>query len=490
MGFFDHIKTAHDFISTHFHKVKGLIAPTHIEGIDKLIKASGIHIDNAKEIIDEGGGFESLIRKIVGTEKFQTGLGTAIEGLAVGLSGGEVGPILGTIAIEGAKMFATHEPTLSFKVGQWVLIDNGEEKIPRNTVGDLIWMETQSWGAMPDKIDIDLATEHIVSVGFVVSHAESNNVNVFNLETGDVRQVYSNDLRHVEAGRRSGLENNDSLKMIKGMVLNRDEVLTRLNCDVPCDPDEEVIYDDKVFYVNFCDGDSAVIHNSEKELVVKMSELKRGRTTHSLSNNYTNRTPTGFDREIRPKFFKGQFVWLTARVHPKYLSAKQELGVVRLLNAENIDGYYCVDGERFSEPSNLVIPTSEEHNSIFNRHFELKKFQQRAVVGDASVRAFSVGRSIPRLVLGLDNLTPGMTHGGVETGVIEGETAGLLMMAAKPKQTTAGVNQFLGTESMMGTGGNLAPGEPTPDGGQETENKNFALFAFAGVVCVAYFVMS
>ncbi len=487
MGWFDHIKNAHSFISTHFHKVKGLIAPTHIEGIDKLIKASGIHIDNAKEIIDEGGGFEGLIRKIVGTEKFQTGLGEAIEGLAVGITGGEVGPILGTLAVEGAKMFAKHEPSQSFKIGQWVLIDNGEEKVPRNTVDDLIWMETQSWGAMPDKLDIDLTTEHIVSVGFVISHAEGNEVNVFNLETGDARQIYSNDLRHVDAGRARSLDANDSLTMIKGIILNKEEVLTRLKCDVPCDADEEVVYNDTVYYVNFCDGDSAVIHNAEHELVVSMSELTRGRTTHSLSNNYSDRTPTGFDRDVRPKFFKGQFVWLRSRHHEKYPQSIRELGVVRLLNGENIDGYYCVDGERFSEAQFSVTPTTEEHTSVFNRHFELKKFQQRAVVGDASVRAFSVGRSIPRLVLGLDQLTPGMWHGGVETGVIKGKTKGLVLGAAKYTHESATPGELAEENSDIDE-----DMEPTPGQGQVVPdgNKNFTLFLAAGVVCVAYFTLT
>ena len=314
------------------------------------------------------------------------------------------------MAIEGAKFFSGKEAGISFKTGEWVYIDNGEEKLTRKTTDDLIWMETQTWGAMPDKVDIEMTTEHIVSGGFVVSHATPTEVNVFNLETGDTRQFYSNDLRHVEKTRLPDLETNESLSMIKGIVLNRDEVLTRLNCEVPCDPDEEVIYDGTVFYVNFCDGDTAVIHNAEKEIVVNIKELTRGRTTHDLVNNYSETTPTGFDREVRPKFFKGQFVWLTVRDHPKYPGSFKELGVVRLLNGENIDGYFCIDGERFSEPSTDVTPTTEENNSIFNRHTLMKKFQQRAVIGDASVRAFSLGRSIPKLVLGINSLTPGLRH--------------------------------------------------------------------------------
>ena len=44
-----------------------------------------------------------------------------------------------------------------------------------------------------------------------------------------------------------------------------------------------------------------------------MAWLTRGRVDHTNSWNYSGETPTGFDRDVKPRLYKSQWVWLPVR---------------------------------------------------------------------------------------------------------------------------------------------------------------------------------
>ncbi len=438
MTFFDKLKSVHKFVSDGYHKVSGALKSIDTAQIDKLIKRSGLQIDNAKEIVEEGGGWQGLISKFMGSEQFQTGALQAAEALVVTGAGGglsALGPVLGSLVVDQLKYLGLKEKTDTFKAGDWVTIDNGEQVLSAESKRAISWTETDEFfGESPIEEDMKEFTEHLVSYGFVISHANSEDLNVFNLEYGEQRQVPLFDVQHIKGAKAVSFRTNTSLNSLKDLVLNKKEVLARLGCDVPCDPGEEVVVDGKTFTVRYCDGVEAVLENGEETKTVNMNEVERGRVTHTNSWDYAimANTPTGFDREIRPKFFTGQFVWMapqkvTLRMYP---DCNRELVVVRIINNNLVDGYYAMNGERVSQNIGSVEPVTEELSKMFNHHKLLKKFQQAAVVGRASVRDYAVGATMGRLVANRTKLTPTLSFGGEDEGTIKPATPGALLYAA------------------------------------------------------------
>ena len=101
-----------------------------------------------------------------------------------------------------------------------------------------------------------------------------------------------------------------------------------------------------------------------------------------------------------------------------------------------------MDGERFQWPETQVEGLTEEHQSVFNSHMQIKKFQQRAVVGDASVRAFSVGNKWGSMLIN-EKLIPVLTRGHVEEGTVAPVTPGAVQgslpgEASRPIRGTEG----------------------------------------------------
>ena len=268
MTLFEKLKSVHKFVSDGYHKITGAINSIDTEKIDKLIKTSGIEIDNAKEIVEEGGGWPGLIAKFMGSEKFQTGALEAAEALVVTGAGGPIGalgPVLGSLVVDQMKYIGQKENTDSFKAGDWVYIDNGEEKLSADSKRAISWTETEAFfGESPMDEDLNEFTEHLVSYGFVISHATSTDLNVFNLEYGEQRQVPLYDVKHIKAAKAASFKTNSALNSLKDLVLNKEQVLARLGCDVPCDPGEEVVVDGKTYVVRYCDGVEAVLRRRDQ----------------------------------------------------------------------------------------------------------------------------------------------------------------------------------------------------------------------------------
>ena len=148
--------------------------------------------------------------------------------------------------------------------------------------------------------------EKLVSFGFVIDPAtgKSDMIKVFNFETGENQDVR----RALPGPRQMVLNTNENLAAIKAIVLDKDEVVHRLACDVPCDPGEEVIYKGKAYNIVTCDGTTARIGDSAWHFDVKMSELSRGRVAHTNSWNYKSFNKglkSGFNSSSKSSFFKG-----------------------------------------------------------------------------------------------------------------------------------------------------------------------------------------
>jgi hypothetical protein len=345
-----------------------------------------------------------------------------------------------------------HQGGQNYRKGDWVLIDDGVETLPSGMKQTLEWGEGMMFGEEPEPYEIDMETDHLVSVGFVTEpNADDGMVTIFNLEYGESRQYRKADISHLESSRANSLEANSDMGAIKAFVLDPEAVAMRLACEVPCDPGEEVEYEGDMYRIVACNGTTANIENGNNSLQVKMAWLTRGRVEHTNSWNYSGETPTGFDRDVKPRLYKSQWVWLPVRskglLH--YPDALNELGVIRLLNGDTVDGYYCSDGKRFQVHFDMIHALKEGRQEWLNRHQDFKLFQQKAVVGNADVRAFSLGNRQGLLCFGLAKLTGILTHGTVEEGhIVAGATQGALLLT-KPKGATAGESQAEAEEAAV-----------------------------------------
>ena len=376
--------------------------------IQNLMSHIGMAVDNLKNIHKSEGGWKGLYKKIVGSDTFQTGLATAVAysvgAVAEGVSGSTLGA-LGAFALEAGDLISKHwgEPAGSFDVGEWVAIDNGAIRLKKAVQRTMAWGMGNWFHDFPQREDEEMETEKLVSFGFVIepSTSQSDMVKVFNFETGENQDVRRNMVRALPGPRQMVLNTNENLAAIKAIVLDKDEVVHRLACDIPCDPGEEVIYKGKAYNIVTCDGTTARIGDSAWHFDVKMSELSRGRVAHTNSWNYKSFNKgltSGFNSSSKSSFFKGQWVWIKPRaiILKVYPESLKELGVIRLINGTIGDGYYAVDGVRFQSHLTQVVPVHAERQEWLNRHKDFFKFRSFAVTGEASVTTYSLGRDLHR----------------------------------------------------------------------------------------------
>ena len=291
------------------------------------------------------------------------------------------------------------EPPDNFDVGEWVAIDNGSIRLKKKVKRAMAWGMGMMFGDFP---------ERLVSFGFVVdpTTGKSDMIKVFNFETGEQEDKRKNMVRRLPKPRQMVLNTNENLAAIKAIILDKDVVVHKLACDVPCDPGEEVIYKGKPYNIVTCDGTTARIGDRSSHFDVHMSHLSRGRVEHTNSWNYTafkKGVRSGFNSGSQSGFYKGQWVWIGPRqIIPECI---KELGVVRLINGSICDGYYAVDGIRFQTHLTQVVPVHAERQEWLNKHKDFFKFRTFAVTGEAAVTTYGLGRDHLQICIGLGRLS-------------------------------------------------------------------------------------
>jgi hypothetical protein len=291
------------------------------------------------------------------------------------------------------------------------------------------------------------------------------------------------------------------------MVLENKEVAEKLKCDIPCDPGQEVVYQNVRYKVVECDGTNITIENEEQAVKVPMREVTRGRVEHTNTWNYGATegfeagVTTSFHKGITADYYKGQWCWTPCRESTNEHSgsrSKQELGVLRLINGELLDGYYAFDGARFKLPTRFVKPCARELSASFDLHKEFKIFKAYAAEGAAGVRSFSLGlRFVDEITAGVEfNHTlsrPQVDADGkwvmVEEGhVVDGKVEALV--GTKPHQPGETPGETIARK--VETAGELARptagGKPAPEillsGETGPASKGSSAFMIGGVVVV------
>ena len=229
-----------------------------------LIRKAGISVDNVKDIYDQSGSWQGLLRKIVGSEPFQQGITQFVDaGIVVATGAAEGGPAgaVAALTVEGGQIIASRlqKGQGSLTKGAWCLIDNGERRINKEKMRALQWGLGSEFNDMADVEDVGITVEHLVSIGFVVEPSvDESHCKVFNLEHGEFQQCPKQNVRMMAAARAAEFDRNTDLHAIRVLVLS-DRHPQRLACDVPCDPGEEVVFEGETYNIVTCDGTTARI---------------------------------------------------------------------------------------------------------------------------------------------------------------------------------------------------------------------------------------
>ncbi len=486
---FNEFKKKHQLDSVKDLKFQHLMESATVRD---FVEKSGEKLDNIKDVTQNG--FFSHMAAIMAGEGGLAALGgTALK------AGGEigVGNYAGAAAMlfqEGAKLFTSGEDLKVFRIGDWVFIDNGEEKFTHHERANAFWGEGAIFQDMITPEEESLTTEHILSIGFVKETGVGDGeIDVFQMDTGDIRRFRLQDVRHVPPGRADTLEDNKEMRMMKEIILDKEVTPGHVAGETPVDPGTEVEYDGDMYAVLYAEGSDVRIQNGDRSLTVDVGQLKRGRVEHNVAWNY-GATEGGFNKDGKASLHKGLWVWVPPRsnIQQTFSHSTAELGVIRLLNGSTVDGYYAMNGERFQLLEGAVNPLFHEHQEFLDRHVHAKAFKQRAVEGGHSVRAYSLGKFMPLLCAGDHAWAPvKRLYGVVEEGhVVHGKTEGLLRTAAvfdhKLIETnTEGLEDLddLGEIDDELGGGNS--GVPTPgSAGLEIPTKNTQYVIGALTICV------
>ena len=428
---FQDFKKAHTLDSVKDIKFKHLLETATVR---EFVEGSGVKIDNIKDVTQNG-----LLEHLSGLFEGERGLasmGTSALNAGGEISVGNYASAAAIIFAEGAKLFTDTDILKVFTIGDWVFIDNGEEKLSGVERANTFWGEGAIFQDMITPEEEALDTEHIISVGFVMETGVGDGqVDVFQLETGDIRRFRLQDVRHVPAGRSDTLDQNEAMRLMKSIMLDKGTTPGRVQGETPVDPGTEVEYGGEMYAVLYAEGSEVRIQNGSRSLTVDVGKLTRGRVEHNVAWNY-GATEGGFNKDGKADLHKGLWVWVPPRTNilKTYSNSTAELGVVRLLNGTNVDGYYAMNGERFQLNEASVNPLFFEHQEFLDRHVHAKQFKKRAVEGGHSVRAFSLGKFLPLLCAGDHEWAPvKRLYGILEEGhVVHGKTEGLLRTQPVP----------------------------------------------------------
>ena len=462
--------------------------------IKSLMSKIGIAVDTVKELhkstenwrdgwktVWSKEGWSGLWNKITGAQEFQHGIATAVAAgagmIAEGASGGTLGAI-GAFVMEAGDLINKHwrDPPDDVIPGDWVAIDNGTVRLKKKLRAALSYGMGSIFEDFPEQEELEMDTERLVSFGFVVENTmESDIVKVFNFETGQQQDVRKNMVRRLPELRQNEIKNNENMMAIQHIILDKDEVVHKLGCNVPCDPGEEVIYKGNLYNIVTCDGTIARIKDDSLSFDVHMKELGRGRVDHINSWNYRT-TPgeeqstiykesvkSGFNSSSRSNIFKGMWVWVNPRskITSVYPQCKKELGVIMVINGALAVGYYAIDGIRFDTHLSQVVAVHEERQEWLNQHKSFFKFKTFATSGDYLVQNYSLGRDFNFICLGLAKMSGVLTDEGVpfEVGASAGNVEARIYSDEGGQITRDGLTQVdLSRKSLTDALHNLTTG--------------------------------
>ena len=375
-----------------------------INSLKGLFATVGMPVDNVGDIAQHGGSWKGLWEKVrsKGLEKL------GLEELAsVGLAYGSNLVLPGSGLVAGSALTAgsmLHSTKNSFKKGkkpsqqgEWVLIDNGPERLKRKTKRAIAWGEAAMFGDTPGEADFSIDVEEVISIGFFIQNGAANETfQIFNFETKEVEERVRDEIVVMPPTKVLEIDAHPTLSKIRQIILlqhtSRPQGST-LKGAVNVDPGAEVVYKGEAYRVVSSVQDVVKISNEKQSLDVSYGLLTPGRTKHSSGWNYGS-TPAGpgFQKDGNPTYHANQWVWLSPPRQSAVRDAKdrfdvnRELGVLRLINGDVLDGYYALDGIRFQRQKSNVRPASRSEKGWLSLDKDFVRFKDAAVSGEGTRR--------------------------------------------------------------------------------------------------------
>ena len=243
---FKTFKKDHDIKSFKDIKFKQLLES---ETLKKYVEKTGLKVDNLAEITQ--GGFLKHLGTVLQSQHGLMALGTTALNVGGDIGQGNYAAAMGTLLSEGSKIFSDTPGIISsYAKGNWVYVDNGEEKHTRKERATIFWGEGAMFGDMPEEEDEELATEHVITIGFVTEPVTGDGeIDIFDLESGDIRRFRIQDVRHVSESKAKALDETEEMTIMKDVILGEKPPLDRVVAETPIDPGSEVTYDGKVYNV-------------------------------------------------------------------------------------------------------------------------------------------------------------------------------------------------------------------------------------------------
>ena len=376
--------------------------------------------------------------------------GLISEGMATTL-GGPAGAAAAIILEEAAtyagKQFLG-ESHHSYKVGDWVQIDNGTETVTVKTKRLAESMLGSMFEDFPDDEDFDAAAQESYSVGFVTAVGEKGDVTVYNFKFGKEQALDEAFLRPASETMAAQFSGNGQLAAVRRLRLQLDQMegSPLVNSPVPTDPGTAVFLDGEPFHIIQCIGTAALVENgSGHQVLVDVRQLAPGATKHTRRHNYRSDGTVDdsmYQTEGGNDLAQGQWVWI--RPGPKelfaYSNCQAELACVMTIVGPLVKVAGAFRGDVTDVPLNQALPISEDIRQVLNSWHHFATFREAAVTGYALHRK-APGNWYPEVALGvgpmadllgelefpdlpetvevsgrMDAVTPGETFGTVPSG--------------------------------------------------------------------------
>ena len=298
-----------------------------------------------------------------------------------------------------ASAHRTLEKIALLEQGTWVWINNGKNPM-RSTVkpedirdwelGEFFTATTEV--GYKDEMRRRMATvqdDHITLGFFIGMGSKAGRVTVLNLNKMRDEEVRFEDVSQLSATDSKTFDNNEYLKKIRDLRFPKKEG-RQIDTDVNTDPGSEAVYNGFMVNILKTDRDQAIIEyqgKNKERLIVRLDELKPGRTNHTNSWNYTpGFKDSGFKADGSAKVYAGQWVWVDSTTATKAVNSKykMELACVFKIDPEGVHVFLALSG--IEAVVTKLWPVEKDLNDYINEDKSFGLFKSEAVIGGDTER--------------------------------------------------------------------------------------------------------
>ena len=265
------------------------------------------------------------------------------------------------VAIIAFRSKKDETPEGGYKPGQWVMIDNGLKTVTKKVERAISWGEAAIFGDAPTKWDLELDREEDYSLGFIMGPGpEVHEWTVFNLKTSEEEAVDKFKIRPCDQQTAEQLDNNDETSLIREykFLAYEEELLAGT---VPTKPGSQVLFKGKLYRIVKTEGNAVLIENSAGDQIQTfMINLERGMVDSNIGYNMRDgkRVQQGFSAAPLEGIYRGMWAWVVPSIEQTVAdpNIRRSLGVIILLQTNDVKGVYALDGKFFEVGEDQLKP--------------------------------------------------------------------------------------------------------------------------------------